>query len=126
MRQTLTKAPILQHLDLKDHIQIETNVSGYAIGRVLSQLNFDWVAPNDLNSNLAKSDFGQWHPVAYFSKKMIPAKTQYKTPNAKLSAIVEVFKTWHHYLKGCKYKVFVLTNHKNLCWFMNTKSLSFY
>ena len=35
------KAPILQHFDLKSHIQIEINISGYAIGRVLSQLNLN-------------------------------------------------------------------------------------
>lgn len=55
---------------------------------------------------------------------MIPAETRYKTHNGKLLAIVEVFKTWRHYLKGCKHKVLVLINYKNLCRFMNTKSLS--
>ena len=30
------KAPILQQFDLESHIRIETNASGYAIGRVLS------------------------------------------------------------------------------------------
>ena len=54
---------------------------------------------------------------------MIPAKTQYKTHNDELLAIIEVFKTWRHYLKGCKHKVFMLTNHNNLCCFMDTKSL---
>ena len=33
-----TKAPILQYFDLKCHIRIETDVSGYAIDGVLSQL----------------------------------------------------------------------------------------
>ena len=34
-------------------------------------------------------------------------------------------KTWRHYLEGCKHKVLVLTNHNNLCRFIETKSLSF-
>ena len=55
---------------------------------------------------------------------MIPAKTQYKTYNGKLLAIVEAFKTWRHYLKGCKYEVFIFTDYNNLCQFMDTKSLS--
>ena len=55
---------------------------------------------------------------------MILAKTWYKTYNGELLAIVEAFKTWKHYLEGCKHEVLVLTNHNNLCWFMNTKSLS--
>ena len=55
---------------------------------------------------------------------MIPAKTQYKTHNGKLLAIVKAFKTWRHYLEGCKHEVLVLTDHNNLRRFMDTKSLS--
>ena len=55
---------------------------------------------------------------------MIPAETRYKTYDDKLLAIVKAFKTWHHYLKCCKHKVLVLTDHNNLRRFMDTKSLS--
>ena len=55
---------------------------------------------------------------------MILAKMCYKTHNAELLAIVEAFKNWRHYLEGCQYKVLVLTDHNNLRWFMDTKSLS--
>ena len=67
-------ALILRHFDPECHIRIETNISGYIIDRVLSQLNLDSdTLPNNLNSN--KSDFGQWHLIAYFSRKMIPIET---------------------------------------------------
>ena len=36
LRQTFVKAPILHYFDLERHIQIETDISGYTIGRVLS------------------------------------------------------------------------------------------
>ena len=55
---------------------------------------------------------------------MILAKTRYKTYDNELLAIVEVFKTWYHYLEGCKYKVFIFTNHNNFHHFMDIKSLS--
>ena len=110
LRQAFTKALILQHFDLECHIWIETDLSSYVIGRVLSHLTSD-------NS-------GQWHPVVFYSQKMIPAKTRYKTHDNKLLSIVEAFKTWRHYLEGCKYKVFVLTDHNNLRRFIDTKSLS--
>ena len=110
LKQAFTEAPILRHFDPEQHIQIETDASGYAIGGVLSQLALD--------------DSGQWHPVAYFSQKMIPAETRYKTHDGELLAIVEAFKTWRYYLEGCKHEVLVLTNHNNLCRFMDTKSLS--
>ena len=56
---------------------------------------------------------------------MISIETRYKTHDAKLLAIVEAFKTWRYYLKGCKYKVFVLINYNNLRRFIDIKSLSF-
>ena len=114
LRQAFTKAPILRHFDPECHIRIETNASGYAIGGVLSQLTSDHLTSNQ----------GQWHPVAYFLRKMISAKTRYKTHDGKFLAIVQAFKTWRHYLKGCKHEVLVFTNYNNLCRFMDTKSLS--
>ena len=110
LRQAFNKAPILRYFDPECYIRIETDVSGYAIGGILSQPTLD--------------NLGQWHPVAFYPQKMIPAKTWYETHNGKLLAIVEVFKTWQHYLEGCKHRVLVLTNHNNLCRFMDTKSLS--
>ena len=55
---------------------------------------------------------------------MIPTETRYETHNGELLAIVEAFKTWKHYLKGSRHEVLMLTNHNNLCRFMDTKSLS--
>ena len=60
LRQAFTEAPILQHFNLEQYIQVETDVSGHTISGVLSQLT---------------NDLGQWHPVAYFLHKMISAKT---------------------------------------------------
>ena len=111
LRQAFLKAPILHHFDLERYIQIETDVSGYAIVGVLSQLTLD--------------DSGRWHPVAFFSRKIIPAETRYETHDGELLAIVKVFKTWRHYLKGARHEVLVLTDHNNLRRFMDTKSLSF-
>ena len=107
------KAPILQYFDLESHIRIETDALSYAIDRILSQLNLDSdVPPNNLN--LDKSDFGQWHPVAYFFRKMILNGIRYKTHNVELIAIIKAFKTWHHYLEGCKHKVLVIIDCNNL------------
>lgn len=56
--------------------------------------------------------------------KIIPTKTQYKTHDGKLLAIVEVLKTWHHDLKYYKHEVFVFTGHNNLYRFVDIKNLS--
>ncbi len=41
LRQEFIEAPILNHFDLERHIQIKTDVSGYAIGGILNQLTSD-------------------------------------------------------------------------------------
>ena len=110
LRQAFLKAPILHHFNPERHIQIETDVSGYTIGRVLSQLTLD--------------DLGCWHPLAFFSKKIIPTKIRYETHDGELLAIIESFKTWRHYLEGSQHEVLVLTDHNNLRRFMELKSLS--
>ena len=92
LRQAFTEAPILRHFDPKCHIRMETDALSYAIGGVLSPLTFDQVTL-DSESILTKSDFDQWHSVAYFSRKMIPTETCYETHNDEFLAIVEAFKT---------------------------------
>ena len=77
LRQLFTEIPILQHFDLECYIRIKINALSYVIGSVFSQL----------------IDSRQWHPVAYYSQKMILAKTCYKTYDGELLAIFETFKT---------------------------------
>ena len=55
---------------------------------------------------------------------MIPIKTRYEIHNGKLLAIVEAFKICRHYLKDCKYKILIFTDHNNLRRFIDIKSLS--
>ena len=120
LRLAFTKAPILWYFDPEYYIRIGTDALGYAIGGVLSQLASE-IRPDRV---VIKTNLGQWHPVAFFSTKMIPVETQYETHDGDLLAIVEVFRTWRHYLEGCKHKVLVLINHNNLRRFMDTKNLS--
>ena len=120
LQLAFTKALIFWHFDPECHIRIETDASSYAISGVLSQL----VSGTSPDGGVTKADLGQWHPIAFFSRKMIPAKTWYKTHDGELLAIVEAFKTWRHYLEGCKHKVLVLMDYNNLRRFMDTKSLS--
>ena len=111
LRKAFTKALIFRHFNLKCHIRIEIDVLYYAISGVLNELTLD--------------NLNQWHLVVYFSQKMISAKTRCKAYNSEFFAIVEAFKTWCHYLEGCKHKVLILTDHNNLRQFMETKGLSF-
>ena len=53
LRQVFVKALILYYFDLKHYIRLETNTSGYAIGKVLNQLILN-------NSS-------QWHLMVFLS-----------------------------------------------------------
>ncbi len=52
------------------------------------------------NPNFSKSRIVQWHLLALFSRKMIPAETMYEPYNQELQAILEALKTWIQYLEG--------------------------
>ena len=70
-RQAFVKAPIFHYFDSESHIRIETDVSSYAIGGVLSQLS-SGTRPDGI---VTKANLGQWHPVTLFSWKMILVET---------------------------------------------------
>ena len=48
---------------------------------------------------------------------MILAETQYNTHDGKILVIVKALKTCCYYLKDCKYKVFIFTEHNNLHYY---------
>ena len=89
-------------------IRLETNVSEKVIGGVLCQ--------QDTNMN--------WHPIAYYSRKILPVKRNYETHNAEFLTIVEGFKTWRHYFERVAHIILVLTDHINLKKFMEITCLS--
>lgn len=108
LRDAFTNVPVLRHYDPEKHTRIETDASDFAIAGILSQLQ----------------DSAQWHPVAFWSRKIIPAERNYKTYDKELLAIVMVLKQWRHYCEGSLYPIEVLTDHNNLKHFINIKELN--
>jgi hypothetical protein len=62
--------------------------------------------------------------VAFYFRKISPAEANYDIHNKELLAIVAAFQEWRVYLKGPKYTVKVLTDHKNLTYFITIKKLN--
>jgi hypothetical protein len=110
LKEAFTKAPMLLHFDPEKPIRLITDASGFAISGILHQ-------PADGPS-------GEWHPVAFWSRKMIPAECNYETHDQELLAIVMSLKHWRHYLEGSRYPFVVEADHANLRYFMTTKELS--
>lgn len=55
--EIFTKALIILQLNLKYHIRIEINASGYTISNILNQLTFDQLILSE--SIFSETDFGQ-------------------------------------------------------------------
>jgi hypothetical protein len=62
--------------------------------------------------------------VAFYSKSLVPAERNYDIYDKELLAVIRVLKEWRHHLEGSPHKVIVLTDHKNLEYFLTTKSLT--
>lgn len=122
LSKAFTEAPILQHFNPECNIWIETDKSGFTINGIYGWRNLRLITHP--NPNLSPSKMSQWHPIAFFSRKMILANIWYEIHNWKFLAIVEILKTWRLYLEACKYEVFVFTNYNHLHQLINIKILS--
>ena len=87
---------------------VETNTSDYAIAGIFSICCLD----------------EEICPIMYYSQILSTLELNYDTHDKELLAIHESFWTWWHYLEGSTSLVDVVTNHKNLKYFVMTKLLT--
>ena len=95
IKEALATATLLNHPKPFAPTRIMTDASDTAAGAVLHQ---------QIN--------GDWHPIAYFSKKLRPAATRYSTFDRELLAIYLAIKHFRHFVEGRKF--YVATDHKPL------------
>ena len=108
LKNAFTTAPILHHFDYKREIIVETDASDYVSAVILSQ----------------HTDDGILHLVAFYSKKHSPAECNYEIYDKELLAILRAFEEWRPHLEGSRKPIQILTDHKNLEYFMSTKLLN--
>ena len=108
LKARFTSAPILMHFDPNAPTYLETDASDYAIGTILSQEGAD----------------GLTHPVAFDSRKFLPAELNYEIHDKELLAIVWAFKRWRSMLLSTTHTIKVLTDHQALTYFMTNKQLT--
>ena len=68
--------------------------------------------------------FQQGKLLDYYSKKLIPAETNYTTGDKKMFAVVVALKHWRHLTQKTKHKMLVHINHTKLMFFLETKQLN--
>jgi hypothetical protein len=91
LKVAITTAPVLALPQFSIPFTIETDASGTGVGAVLSQLG---------------------HPIAFFSKKMVPRMQKKSAHTRELFAITEAIAKSRHYLLG--HKFIIRTNQKSL------------
>lgn len=109
LKRIISTEPVLRNFDPALPCVVETDSSDFALGAVISQ-----VSPLD----------GLNHPIAFYSRKLLPAELNYQIYDKELLAIVAAFKHWRHYLEFSTKPTLVLTDHKNLEYFSTTRNLS--
>lgn len=108
LKERVTSAPVLRHYDPSRQAILETDSSDYVLGGVLSQYD----------------DEGVLHPVAFYSKSMIPAECNYHIYDKELLAIIRCFEHWRPELEGTNLPIQVFTDHQALKTFMENKELT--
>ena len=108
LKKAFTTAPILIMFDPEKPCVVETDSSDEVTGGVLSQ----------------KDDDGILRPVAYLSSRLSPTECNYDIYDKELLAITRAFEEWRAELEGAAHTIGVISDHKNLEYFMTTKQLS--
>jgi len=96
------------HWVLDTQLVVETDVSDYMLAAILSIMTKD----NEI------------HPIAFYSQTFSTPELNYDIHDKELLAIFEAFKIWRHYLEGSASPIYIVTDHKNLEYFLTTKILT--
>lgn len=108
LKEVFMTAPVLALYDPHRETILEADCSGYVMGACLSQVD----------------NAGRLRPVAYFSKKLTPAESNYEIHDKELLAVVSAVKLWRGELVGLRDQFTILSDHRNLQYFMTTRRLS--
>ncbi len=107
-KKVFTFKIILCHYNSNHKIVIKINTSNYVFKNILFQY--------DENKIL--------HSVTYFLKKHNSIECNYEIYDKEFMIIVYAFEKWWSELEDFIYSIKMITNHKNLEYFMSTKQLS--
>jgi RNase H-like domain found in reverse transcriptase len=79
MKQIISKETLLSYSDFSQPFDLHAEASHSPLGSVLSKQN---------------------RPISFYSRKLNPAQTRYKTTERKLLVIVEIIKEFRNILLG--------------------------
>ena len=103
LRDSLCSAPVLQTPDFEKPFILQTDASQRGVGAVLSQLD----------------ENGGDHPVAFYSRKLLPREENYSTIEKECLAIKLGIQAFRVYLLGRFFTI--QTDHRSLEWLTELK-----
>ena len=101
LRKALINSQTLASWDPERPTIVEADSSGYAVGGVLAQQGTDLL----------------FRPVAYYSRKLSPAESNYPIHDKEMLSIISCLREWRPELKGLDFTVY--SDHKNLVYFQS-------
>ncbi|KAH6579346.1 hypothetical protein BASA60_003303 [Batrachochytrium salamandrivorans] len=108
LKESFRDNVVLTHADETKEFLVEVDASDFAVAGVLSQYDVQ----------------KQLRPVAFFSRQMVPAERNYEIYDKELLAVTVCLKEWRHFLQNSVHPFTILTDHKNLEFFMTSKQLT--
>ncbi|KAI0999173.1 hypothetical protein K3495_g9023 [Podosphaera aphanis] len=108
LKGLLITAPVLKMFDPEAETILEADSSGYAIRGLVSQLD----------------EKRRLRPVGFFSSKLTAAESNYEIHDKELLAILSTIKHFRGKLRSVSTPFIVLSDHRNLRYFMSTRQLS--
>ena len=107
LKELFTSYPVLRNPDPTKHYILDTDASKYAVGATISQQFSDGC-----------------HPIAYYSKSLLPAERNYDIYNRELLAIIYAVKAFRYLLLGAQQKFLIQYDHENLKYFKSPQKIS--
>jgi hypothetical protein len=114
LKTLMCSRPILHQPDYTKQFFLATDASAYGVGVVLLQ-------EGEINPRTKKLT---QHPIAYYSAMFIQTVHNYNIYERELLAVIKVLQHWRPHLAATEIPVIVLTDHANLTFWKNPKTVN--
>ena len=108
LKAAFTTVPMLQYPNQDHEFHLETDMSEFTVGGVIS----------------IKCDDGKFRPVTYMLHSMTPPEQNYPIHDKEMLAIIKATEACCYYLEATPYAFEIHTDHNNLLYFMKSQNLS--